>query len=278
MLAAGLLTDKSVSIRVLDVGCGCGDQSLHLLGLRKGVSLARSKSDLTTALQHRSSAESQRPLPLIDTYIGITLEPAQAALALSRVSGARNDLEKSSVQMSAEIFRADASDPSSWSGDLLNSMTSLATPCGEKEISTWLLALDTMYHFRPSRLPLLQYAHSTLQASLMAFDLILADGVTRREHFILRIVCWLTGSPLSNFITRDEYLSMLVAAGYDPSRIEIRDVSRHVFPGLSSFLGRRIKEAQPYGIKMGKFRAAKMVFGWWARSGVVRSVVVVARR
>jgi hypothetical protein len=277
VLAAGLLTDKRQSIRVLDVGCGCGDQSLYLIGLQKGASSTISKPD--AVLRHRSGVESREAsLPLIDTYIGITLEPAQAALAKSRVHGAHEGMENASVRISAEVFRADASDPSSWSGDLLNSVTNLAVSSRSNDTSTWLLALDTMYHFRPSRLPLLQYAHSTLHASLMAFDLILADGVSWRERLVLRIVCWLTGSPFGNFVTRDEYLRMLVSAGYDPSRIEMRDISRYVFPGLSVFLGRRIKEAQPFGMKIGKFRAARMVFDWWARSGVVRGVMVVARR
>ncbi|OQD77040.1 hypothetical protein PENDEC_c003G03196 [Penicillium decumbens] len=267
VLAAGVLTDKSQSIRVLDVGCGCGDQSLYLTGLQRGVSSSAGPEFETTALRHRSAGS-----PLIDTYVGITLEPAQAALAKSRVC------DENSVQISADVFCADASDPTSWSGDLLNSMTEMTASSEDNDTSTWLLALDTMYHFRPSRLPLLRYAQRTLHASLMAFDLILADRVSWRERLILRIVCWLTGSPFSNFITREEYLRVLVAAGYDPSRIEMRDVSRHVFPGLSGFLGRRIKEAQPLGLRMGKFRAARMVFDWWARSGVVRGVVVVAKR
>ncbi|KAJ5133987.1 uncharacterized protein N7443_004389 [Penicillium atrosanguineum] len=278
VLAAGLLEDKSPSIRVLDVGCGCGDQSLHLLGLKKGAS-NKAQSELTTALRQRSGPESrQDSSPLIDTYIGITLEPAQAELAQSRVHNARPDVEKSSARTSAEVFRADASDPSSWPAELLGSIADLAASSEDDDTSTWLLALDTMYHFRPSRLPLLQYAHDTLHASFMAFDLVLSEGTSWQQRLILRLVCWLTGSPFSNFITEEDYIPMLVNAGYDPSRISIRDVSRQVFPGISGFLNRRVKEAQPFGMKMGKFRAAGIVFGWWAKSGVVRGVVVVARR
>lgn len=42
-------------------------------------------------------------------------------------------------------------------------------------------------------------------------------------------------------------------------------------------MGRRVVEARPFGIKLGKYRAARIVFDWWARSGIVRGAVVVAR-
>jgi hypothetical protein len=39
------------------------------------------------------------------------------------------------------------------------------------------------------------------------------------------------------------------------------------------------REAQfnPFGMVWGKLKGAGRVFGWWARSGVVRGVIVVAR-
>ena len=92
-------------------------------------------------------------------------------------------------------------------------MSNLAASSEDDDTSTWLLALDTMYHFRPSRLPLLQYAHDTLHASFMAFDLVLSEGASWQQRLILRLVCWLTGSPFSNFITEEDYLVMLVNAG-----------------------------------------------------------------
>jgi hypothetical protein len=135
-----------------------------------------------------------------------------------------------------------------------------------------------MYHFQPSRLPMLRYASSALHASFMAFDLLLADNTSWWQRLKMRLVCWVTGTPFTNFLTREEYVRLLVAAGYDPSSIEIKDISRHVFPGITEFLGQRIQEGQPHGLKLGKFRGARSVFGWWARSGIVRGVVVVARR
>ncbi|KAJ5610268.1 hypothetical protein N7510_006987 [Penicillium lagena] len=223
---------------------------------------------------HRSSTER----PLIDSYVGITLEPAQAALAQQRIHNMQQRDSDINQKKTAEIFCADAADPKNWPTDLHQSLSLSSSSEKAKAKTTWLLALDTMYHFRPSRLPLLKHAHDSLHASVMAFDLILADSVSWRDRLFLRLVCWLTGSPFGNFISRAEYERLLVAAGYDSGSIEIRDVSRHVFVGLAAFLDVRVKEGKPLGMKMGKFRAARAVFGWWARSGVVRGVVVVARR
>lgn len=266
------------------MGCGCGDQSLYLLGLKRDVSLDPEGSgtgvDPGPAIRHRSAGDAEQKAlqPRLDSYVGITLEPAQARFAQQRINEAQAGIENSTTIPKTEIFCADAADPSSWSGDLQESINDLATFAATPNTATWLLALDTMYHFRPSRLPILHYAQNTLHASLMAFDLILADGVSWRERLLLRLVCWLTGSPYSNFISQREYVDLLVAAGYNSSQVEMRDISRHVFGGLADFLGRRVEDARPFGVKLGKFRAARVVFRWWARSGIVRGVVVVARR
>jgi hypothetical protein len=181
------------------------------------------------------------------------------------------------IRTSADVFCADGADPSSWTGELPDSISNLVDTSLDPDTSTWLLALDTMYHFKPSRLPILYYAQNSLHASFMAFDLLLADNTSWWQRLKMRLVCWVTGSPFTNFLTREEYMRLLVAAGYDRSRIQIKDISRHVFPGITEFMGRRIQEGQPYGIKLGKYRGAKTVFGWWAKSGIVRGVVVVAR-
>lgn len=273
------MADDCQSIRLVDVGCGCGDQSLYLTGLRRDASSASAgESEQANAATPKTGLRSRRSgmnedvssRPLIDSYIGITLEPAQAELAQQRMENAR-------LENSAEIFCADAANPSSWPSTLQSSMSSLTRKKQENEIN-WLLALDCMYHFRPSRLPLLRYTQSTLDASLMTFDLILADNVCWRHRLLLRLVCWVTGAPYRNFGSREDYERLLVDAGYDNARVEVRDVSKYVFGGLSAFLKRRVQEGKPFGLQMGKYRAARVVFEWWARSGIVRGVIVTARK
>lgn len=284
VLAAGLLKSQSQFVRLLDVGCGCGDQSLYLTSVHKDsipTALA-SESEYGSGSAFQATPTSSLPqsrlqhdqIPLIDTYIGITLEPTQAALAKSRVQEAG---QKASNQ-SAEIFCADAANPARWSGDLQASVKGLSTTSQDPNTETWLLALDTIYHFRPSRWPIIQFAHDTLQASFMAFDLVLADDTSFFQRLLLRIVCWALGAPFGNIITQEEYRRLLVKVGYEPSQIEMRDISEHVFGGLSAFLGRRIEEAEPFGLKMGKYRGARVVFNWWAKTGIIRGYVVVARK
>lgn len=70
---------------------------------------------------------------------------------------------------------------------------------------------------------------------------------------------------------------MLVRAGYARDRIEVKDVSEHVFSGIAAYMQRREEQLRPFGMGLGKLKGAARVFGWWARSGVVRGVIVVAR-
>jgi hypothetical protein len=226
----------------------------------------------------RQRNENESSKPLVDTYVGITLLQSQAQIAQQRVLLHQERNKNEEHGRSVDVYCADGANPSSWTGQLQDRISHLVDTSLEPGMSTWLLALDTMYHFQPSRLPILRYASSTLRASFIAFDLLLADNTSWWQRLKMRLVCWVTGTPFTNFLTREEYVRLLVDAGYDRSRIEIKDISRHVFPGITEFLGRRIQEGQPYGLKLGKFRGARSVFGWWARSGVVRGVVVVARR
>jgi hypothetical protein len=273
VLRAGLLKDKSQILKVLDVGCGCGDSSLYLTQKIQSDSEFTPSHDSNSQVRVREIT-SQRS---IDTYIGVTLVPEQAAFAQQRIDESRK-LNQEAASGFAEVFCADAADPSSWPGDLKDSISDIADTSSDPKVGTWVLALDTMYHYRPSRLPLFQYANSTLNASIMAFDLILGPETSWKQRLFLRLTCWLTRSPYGNFVSQEEYKSLLIKGGYEPSQIEIRDISGHVFPGLVKFLNQRVREGTPFGLNVSKFRAAELLFGWWANTGVIRGVIVTARK
>lgn len=186
------------------------------------------------------------------------------------------------------LFYSNAADPSSWSPDVKRAVSiDYASSCSTAtdlrlherlRPEPWVLALDTLYHFRPSRRPFMEYACSDLQASVMAFDLAISDSASMWNRFLLRIICWVTGTPFANFLTRKEYEDMLVAAGYSRECIQWRDISEHVFGGIAGFMRRREEELRRFNMGIGKFKGAGYVFGWWARSGLVRGVVVIARK
>jgi hypothetical protein len=263
------LSRETMPIKILDVGCGCGDQSLHLLKTLSHQTTKPQAPNSDQNIRHRSIKQKPQSLPALTSYIGITLEPAQADLAERRIKQSEN------ASIPAKVFCADASLPTNWPAEL-SSLTESASTDSQSE-STWLLALDTMYHFRPSRIPLLTHAVN-LKASFMAFDLLLGDNVRWWEKLILRIVCLGTNAPFGNFVTENQYLDMLVGVGYAREEIEVRDVSRFVFGGLAGFIEERVRVGRDYGLSLGKYKVARWVFAWWATRGVVRGAVVVARR
>ncbi|KAJ0414961.1 hypothetical protein BJY00DRAFT_294144 [Aspergillus carlsbadensis] len=317
LITAGLLSPtgeplphpSTTTLRMLDVGIGCGDQSVRVLGYTR-------KTDDKKA-NEEGYGDGLRPL--FDEYVGITSLPVQARFAgerVRRVQGEQSDSEIGKEKDSsstattaptpkrrARIFCANAAKPASWGEEIHTSLSSYHSKpeedgsstqntddnkeekprkqdskANETEEETYLLALDTLYHFTPSRLPLLQYTKQKMNANLMAFDLLLpSHPLPILTRLLLRLLCLFTSTPYSNFLTESQYRALLVEAGYDDSKIEFRDISEHVFPGIAAFMKRRLEEARMFGFKgVGKYRGAGVVFRWWA-TGVVRGVVVVAR-
>jgi hypothetical protein len=249
---------KSTSLKLIDLGFGCGDQSVYL-----------------TQTLRRADTPTKS---LFDTYVGLTISPPQFNYAYSRL-GLHPDLENTKVQ----LFCADAGRPNSWGNEIHQAMSNATQLRRDKATAivpptTWVLALDTLYHFVPSRKPIFLHAFEELHASIMAFDLLLADQPSAWDLLLLRIVSLFASTPFSNFLTVAQYKAQLIAAGYDSNRIDIRDVSESVFPGMASFIQKRDRELKNMGMDIGRYKAAGKVFGWWARTGIVRGCIVVAKR
>lgn len=171
------------------------------------------------------------------------------------------------------IFAADAAKPDSWEPGL----KAATSNDHDQKQETWLLALDTLYHYKPSRTPLITHACHDLQASFMAFDLLLDSSASFTNKLLVRLMCLLSGIPYTNLLTTTQYEDMLVQAGYDRDMIQMRDISEHVFLGISAYIREKDRELKKFGMGVGKFKVPGWLFGWWGRSGVIRGVVVVAR-
>ncbi|RFU24966.1 hypothetical protein B7463_g11372, partial [Scytalidium lignicola] len=264
---------KACKIRMVDLGFGCGDQSVYLTQrlLQKFPSRGPSKTIPTEE-------------KLLDSYIGITLDSGQFNYAYQRlVSDGLLDEPR------INIFCADAGKPAAWNEKLTRTVKGVheSNPSEPnpsvhevvpEEVNCWVLALDTLFHFSPSRLPILTYAKRELDASVLAYDLLLADRTPFLSRLGLMIIARFMGCPYGAFKTEREYRGLYLQAGYAEENIELRDISEHVFRPLSSFLAEREKALEMFGWRLGKLKAAKWLFEWWARSGIIRGVIVVARK
>ena len=257
---------NAVRLQVIDLGFGCGDQSIYL-----------------TQLLHRATSVENGiggSRPLVDSYVGLTIVPSQFGFASERLRPYSNT-DKARVR----LFCADAANPSSWSKNIHEAITSFPIQQEETEVaslplkqSTWVLALDTLYHFTPSRESIFRHASEELNASIMAFDLLLSDTPSLWDLILLRIVSLFAATPFSNFLTAAQYKSQLLAAGYDSTNIDITDISEHVFAGMASFIDKTDGDLNKIGLNIGRYKVAGKMFKWWARSGVVRGCIIVARR
>ena len=216
---------------------------------------------------------------LLRAYVGITLESSHVCIAQERLDLLKQQGAQPDDNTVFEIYCADAGKPASWSVDVRNAISMACEVNDQKEHhETWLLGLDSLIHFQPSRWPVIEYANKTLGASLMAFDLCIAENLSMRQRIILRLMAFLGHSPSANWVTIREYRERLVMAGYARERIDIRDVSEHVFGPLARFLRKKEHEAQQYGLSIGRFRYTAKMFDWWSRTGVIRGCIIVARK
>ena len=243
---------------LIDVGFGCGEQTIYLTC---DEPVRRCDEQWWDGQDHRLH---------FDQYIGITQDRSQWQYAEARV----NELNKQhAVACKIHLFCADAARPQRWSKDLLDSIDALRSVSQE----SWLLALDTAYHFSPSRWTLIEHAYSKLEASYMAFDLCISPRATMLQKIILRVLTALMGAPWANLVTPEIYHQRLIEAGYSADAIKIIDISEHVFAPLAEYMGEQDRRLNMLGLGLGSFQAARSLFRWWGSTGVVRGMVVVAK-
>jgi hypothetical protein len=246
------------TLSIVDLGFGCGDQCLYF------------KEVLDNERQRKGDDQWR----LLKAYVGITLESSHFCIAQERLG-----LKQLNTNAVFEIYCADAGRPASWDLEIRNAVSLACQPNDEKgDHENWLLGLDSLIHFQPSRWPAIGYANRKWDASLMAYDLCIAENLPVGQRIILRLMAFFGQSPFANWVTIQEYRERLVSAGYARERIEIRDISEHVFGPLAGFLMKREVEAEQYGLSIGRFRYAAWMFAWWARIGVVRGCIIIARK
>lgn len=236
---------------ILDLGFGCGDQCLYI-------------RDSLAIPGRRSKA--------LKAYVGLTLEESHHRIAEKRLGG------KSCTDPVFRIFCADAAKPASWTSETKNAISYAVQVDDGALHEVWVLGLDTFYHFQPSRWPVVDYASRKLGASLMAFDLCIADNISLWKRLVIRFLAIMGQSPSANWVTISEYEDRLIDAGYAREKIEIRDISEHVFGALHGFMKTRETQLDEHGLSMGRFRYAAKMFGWWHRTGAVRGCIVIARK
>lgn len=250
--------DVVKTLSIIDLGFGCGDQCLYI-------------KDVLDNQRQRKIGDRRR---LLKAYVGITLETPHFSITQERLG-----LKQSNTNTGIEIYCADAGRPASWTSEIRYAVSlACRTNDGKGDHENWLLGLDTLIHFQPSRWPVIEYAKGNLDASLMAYDLCIAENLSLWQRIILRLMAFFGQSPFANWVTIQEYRERLVAVGYARERIEIRDISEHVFGPLAGFLRKREVELERYGLSIGRFRYAAGMFAWWARTGVVKGCIIIARK
>ncbi|KAF9878400.1 hypothetical protein CkaCkLH20_03892 [Colletotrichum karsti] len=249
--SSGILNNiTSSKLAILDLGIGCGDQSLELARLLR-----------------QSEWKGYR-------YVGLTLNETQLRIASSKMlHGLQSDKEREAVQ----VFQADAAKPESWAPDTKAAVESL-TRDRRESYETWVLGLDSLYHFFPSRRPIFKYAAASLDANLMAFDLLLSETASFTERLVVKLISLGMKCPINTFVTEEAYTRQLREAGYDEKQTQFRDVTDHVFSGLVRHINEQENFLKPYGISIAKYKVAGKLFVWFARSKALRATIVVARK
>ncbi|KAL4912529.1 hypothetical protein BDW62DRAFT_194290 [Aspergillus aurantiobrunneus] len=241
---AGVSAQEHFSI--VEVGCGCAETAQVLL----------------------------KDFPRQCTqWVGLTISPIQVEIANARLQKTQR-VEGKQGSSPYQIFLADAAKPETWSSEINESIHSLPSP--------WLVALDTLVDFRPSRKAILSYARQELGASVAITDHLKKEAANLSA--LDRVKLWgsfrLLDTPLYQVLTRRQYVDMLVECGYKRDRIQIVPYSEHAYAPYSRFIeqqGQRWQEMGGSKWDYMDFSLAGWVTGWWARSGLVEACMIVAR-
>lgn len=252
---AGISASSDQRFSVLEVGCGCAEPARFF----------------------------RKEFPeTFDQYIGITLNGCQADYATKRLA-ADQKVAQTNGPGQSHVYCANAANPSLWPESLRSSVNQLTSrkKSASRAHSLWLLALDTLYHFAPDRERILTHACQSMDASLMATDIVIPDNLAWIDSMKLRLVFFGLQVPWKNIMTRDQYVRMLIKCGYKEENITMTDISEHCFEGFDNFTREHMKRWEAMGGSNVIPRAVRMmgwVMGWWARSGTVREYVIVAKK
>ncbi|KAK9456655.1 hypothetical protein V1511DRAFT_520629 [Dipodascopsis uninucleata] len=260
-LNANLCTADSL----IDVGIGCGDQSLLYA-------------------------------PQVEKYIGITSLTSHSAIASRRLAFQQN-AEILTLDASDPV--------NDWPPSILrrslvegqvNKILALDclyhfTPTREKFLTYVNRTLECAFN------------KGATEVCFAAEDLVCDDKVSLKNNFLLAAFCLAANAPLQNiFTTKQQYLTLLQRCGFTREKgwsIAIEDISDCVFPGLASFLEYRANincsstlssstaltsppAPQPFEInhflRFERFAAFSKVIRWWADTGIVRSVMITVKK
>ena len=232
---------------MVEVGCGCAETAQVLL---------KEYADQCTQ------------------WVGLMISPVQVHIADTRLQETQKLLPK--MDSKYRIFTADAAKPKSWSSEIQDSVRSSSS-----DSDLWLVALDTLVDFRPSRKEVLSYARNELGASVAITDHLKKEDMTGLDSAKTWASFQLLDTPLNSILTRRQYIELLVECGFKRENISIVPYTEHVYAPYSRFIeqqGRRWQEMGGSNCDYMDFTLAGWVTGWWARSGLVEACMIVARR
>ncbi|PKX89306.1 uncharacterized protein P174DRAFT_454984 [Aspergillus novofumigatus IBT 16806] len=219
---SGISSQRDVSI--VEVGCGCAETALVLL-------------------KHYTDQ--------CRTWIGLTISPMQVRMADSRLQKAQ---KAAALNCDTEyrIFHADAARPETWNEDIHRRVKSLKNP--------WLVAVDTLVDFRPSRKALLQYARNEIHASVAITDHLVVENTSILDRMKLWVSFRLLDTPLRHVLSRQQYIDLLVECGYEAEKISFVPYTERVYAPYSQFIDQQGQRWQ----EMGEVNGIIWTFRWLA--------------